>query len=353
VVKVAAYCWRLLVIGATVVAALWLLGKLRVVVFPIVLALFLTRVLVAPAMWLRRRGWHPLLATWTVLLGFLAAFALAGVLIVPALVDEFRSLGPTLEEAVDDVDRWLVQDSPFDLTQKDVDDARERIADRFRESVRASDGAFVKGAVLVVEGLAGILLAFVLTVFALKDGPRFQRWATSVTPASKRDEVRAMAGAAWDALGGYLRSAALLGLIEGAIIGGAVWIAGGDLVIPVMVLTFLAAFVPLVGAVAAGAIAVLVTLATGSLGGALAVLIVAVLVQQLDNDLLAPFIYGHTLELHPAVILLAIATGSALFGFAGTFLAVPVTAVVISSITARRQLRAGSGADDRPVGAEP
>lgn len=339
IAKLAAYCWRLLVIGAAVVATLWLLGKLRVVLFPIVLALFLTRVLVSPAMWLRRRGWHPLLATWTVLVGFLAALALTGVLIVPALVDEFRSLGPTLEDAVDDVSRWLVEDSPFDLTEKDVDDARERIADRFRSSVRASDGAVVKGAVLVVEGLAGVLLAFVLTVFALKDGPRFQRWVISLTPGPRREEVRAMAAAAWDALGGYLRSAALLGLIEAVIIGLAVQLAGGDLVIPVMVVTFLAAFVPLVGAVVAGAIAVLVTLATGGIGGALAVLIVAVVVQQLDNDLLAPFIYGHGLQLHPAIILLAIATGSALFGFAGTFLAVPVTAVVISSVSARRRLR--------------
>ena len=166
-----------------------------------------------------------------------------------------------------------------------------------------------------------------------------------------------MAAAAWDALGGYLRSAALLGLIEAVIIGVAVQIAGGDLVIPVMVLTFLAAFVPLVGAVVAGAIAVLVTLATGGIGGALAVLIVAVVVQQLDNDLLAPFIYGHSLQLHPAVILLAIATGSALFGFAGTFLAVPVTAVVISSVSARRRLRAGRDrgqtTPERPVRSVP
>jgi predicted PurR-regulated permease PerM len=337
------------VIAAAGVAVLWLVGQLRVVVFPVVLALMLTRILVGPAMWLRRHGWPALLATWTVLLGFLGALVLVGVLIVPSMVDEFGDLGPTLEDAREDVEEWLVEDSPFDLTQADVDEGRERIAERLRDAVQASDESAVRGAVLVVEILAGILLAFVLTVFTLKDGPRFQRWAAGLLPEASRAEARSMAAAAWDALGGYLRSAAILGVIEGIIIGLAVQLAGGDLVIPVMVLTFLAAFVPLVGAVVAGAIAVLVTLATGGLSGALVVLAVAVAVQQLDNDLLAPFIYGRSLQLHPVVILLAIASGSALFGLAGTFLAVPVTAVVISGLAARRRFRAG----DTEAPAEP
>jgi putative heme transporter len=318
-----------------------LLGQLRVVVFPVILALFLTRILIGPATWLRRRGVPPLLSTWTVLLGFIGVLVLAGFLVVPNLVDEFKDLGPTLEDANDDVDRWLVEDSPFDLTRQDVQDARERIGDRIRTTLQRSDGTAVKGVVLVAEVLAGLLLGFVLTVFVLKDGPLFQRWATGKVPEHRRGEVRAMANAAWAALGGYLRSAAILGVIEAIIIGIAVQLAGGDLVVPVMVLTFIAAFVPLVGAVVAGAIAVLVTLATGGVSGALIVLVVAIAVQQLDNDLLAPFIYGKSLELHPVVVLLSIASGSALFGLPGTFLAVPVTAVVLNSLKARREVQEG------------
>jgi predicted PurR-regulated permease PerM len=339
----AAYCWRLLAIGAVGFAALWLLGQLKLVVLPVVLAVFLTRILSGPAAWLRGHGWPALLATWTVLIGFLAALTLAGVLIVPTVVDEFDSLGPTLQEANDDIDEWLIEDSPFDLTRQEVEDAREGIAERARQALNRSDGTVVRGAVLVAEVFAGLLLAFVLSVFMVKDGPRFQRWATGVVPARRREEVRVMAAAAWAALGGYLRSAAILGIVEAVIIGLAVQLAGGELVVPVMVLTFFAAFVPLVGAVVAGAIAVLVTLATGGIGGALIVLAVAVAVQQLDNDILAPFIYGHSLQLHPVVVLLAIAGGSALFGIAGTFLAVPVTAVVINSVKARRDLLAGDG----------
>ena len=127
------------------------------------------------------------------------------------------------------------------------------------------------------------------------------------------------------ALSGYMRGAALLGLVEAIIIASTVWIVGGTLVGPVAILTFFAAFFPVVGAVVAGALAVLVTLATGGLTAALIVLGVAVAVQQLDNDLLAPFIYGQTLQLHPAAVLIAITAGGALGGIVGAFLSVPLT----------------------------
>jgi predicted PurR-regulated permease PerM len=102
------------------------------------------------------------------------------------------------------------------------------------------------------------------------------------------------------------------------------------LVVPVMILTFAAAFVPILGAVTAGVVAVMVALATGGLATALLVSVVALVVQQLDNDLLAPVIYGRALDLHPVAILLSVVAGSALFGIAGTMLAVPVTAVGVN-----------------------
>ena len=104
-------------------------------------------------------------------------------------------------------------------------------------------------------------------------------------------------------------------------------------------ITFFAAFIPFAGAVVAGAIAVLVTLVTGGLDGALIVLVVAIVLQQLDNDLLAPFIYGKGLELHPLVVLFALAGGSALMGPVGALFAVPVSAVTINVIAEARLAR--------------
>jgi len=124
--------------------------------------------------------------------------------------------------------------------------------------------------------------------------------------------------------------------VEAIVIGAAVWIVGGGLVAAVAVITLLGAFVPIVGAVVAGIVAVLVTLATAGTTQAVIVAAVALAVQQLDNDLLAPVIYGKSLRLHPLVILLGIASGTALFGFVGALLAVPTISVTINVIDEAR-----------------
>lgn len=124
----------------------------------------------------------------------------------------------------------------------------------------------------------------------------------------------------------------MLGIVEAMIIGAAVWIVGGRLVAAIVVVTLLGAFVPIVGAVVAGIIAVLVTLVTAGTTPAIIVAVVAIVVQQLDNDVLAPVIYGRSLQLHPLVILLGIASGSALFGVVGALLAVPVLSVILNVI---------------------
>ncbi|MBA2625943.1 MAG: AI-2E family transporter [Acidimicrobiia bacterium] len=328
--QLAAYGWRLIVLVAVLAGVLWLLGQLWVALLALVVALFLSRALIIPAGWLRGRGAPPLLASWVSLLGFLGVVGLAGSFIVPAVVSEFRDLGPTLSEAVDDVQEWLVDDAPVDIDERDIERARTDVGDAVGESLRSSGSSILSGALTVLEVLTGLLLALVTTFFFLKDGRRFQTFVLARVAPEHRPLARRMAARAWTTLGGYLRGAALLGVLESAVIGVTLQLVGGDLVAPVMVLTFAAAFVPFVGAVVAGAVAVLVALGTAGPSQALVVVAVAVAVQQLDNDFLAPYVYGRALELHPLVVLFSIVAGGALFGFAGTVLAVPVVAVIVN-----------------------
>jgi putative heme transporter len=176
--------------------------------------------------------------------------------------------------------------------------------------------------------LAGFILALVLTFFFLKDGRKFQRWARAHLPADREELFTTLAGRAWGALAGYLRGAAFIGLVEAIIIGVTLWLVGARLPVPVAVLTFLGAFFPLVGAVAAGIVATLVALVSGGTGDALIVAIVALAVQQFDNDLLAPLIYGKAINLHPVVVLLTLSAGATLGGLIGAFVAVPIAAVI-------------------------
>ena len=335
-----AYSWWLLGIGIVGWVVLTLLGRLRLVVFPLLVAVLLTVVLAGPARWLRRRGCPPLLATWAVFLGFLGGVAVAVVVIVPPVTDESRQLGPTIEEAVDDIETWLVEDSPFDLDRQRLDELEEQGRDTLQRAFRSSGPVIVRSAVLLFEVVAGIVLALVFTFFLLKDGERFQQWALRQLPEPRRELARRLAGRAWWTLGGYLKGSAALGAVEATIIGTTLAIAGARLVVPVMVLTFFAAFVPFVGAVTAGVVATLVALVTAGVAPAVVVAIVALVVQQFDSDLLAPLVFGKTLELHPLVILIAVAAGGALGGLPGAFLAVPTTAVVVNVVAEARAVPA-------------
>ena len=339
--RAAAYGWRLLVVGAAAVAVLTLVGRLRLVLIPLVITVLLARVLAAPAGWLRDRRWPRGLAAATVVVGFLVLVG-AGLSLVGGLVaDEAGDLVPTLSDAADDVERWVVEDSPFDVGRADVSRFRRELGDAIRASVGSSGGAVVSGAIVVVEAMIGVVLGLVITFFALKDGDRFVAWAARLLPEGRREVAGVMARRAWETLGGYLRGAAILGIVEGVAIGVTLALVGADLAVPVAVLTFMAAFVPFVGAVVAGVVTVLVALATAGVDAALIVAIVAVALQQFDNDLLAPVVYGRALNLHPVAVLLAITAGGALFGLAGSILAVPLTAVAVNAGTAAAAHRGG------------
>jgi len=330
--RLAAYSWRLIAIGIVGYALLLLVSRLRVVVAPVVVALFLARGLEPVASRLRRLRLGRGLAAVASILLFFGLLAGLVALIAPPIADEADSIGPTLTEAVDDIEDWLVEDAPIEVSRAGIDRVRQQAADRFQEVVSSSseDGAVLDSATIVAEVITGLLLGILLTFFMLRDGRRFVEWLARRWPEHRRPAVRRAADRAWTTLGGYLRGAAMLGIVESIAIGLALFFAGADLVVPVMILTFAAAFVPVVGAVAAGVVAVLVALVTAGLGAAVIVGIVALVVQQLDNDLLAPLIYGRALQLHPVVILLSVVAGSALVGIVGAVLAVPVVAVVVN-----------------------
>ena len=338
--RLAAYSWRLLVIAAAAIALLWLIGQLWVVFLPLVLALFLTRILNPPTVFLKTHGWRPALAAATVLLGFLIALLSVTGLIGLAVGHQVDQIKPTLTHAVDDIETWLVTDAPGNISRHDISQARRDAGTSIGKWIRTSGGTLVSGFVVAFELFIALFLSLIITFFALKDGSRMAKTAQRLLPERHREAAERLSTRAWATLGGYLRGAALLGVVEGVIMGITLTLVGAKLAVPVAAITFLLAFIPFAGAIVAGAVAILVALATSGGGGALIVLVVAVLVQQFDNDLLAPFIYGKALDLHPVVVLLAIASGGALFGIAGTFLAVPVTAVALNMLAESRLLGA-------------
>ena len=212
------------------------------------------------------------------LLGFLLALAGIVALLVPAIVDEFSDLGPTLEDAVDDLEDWLVDDSPFDVSRAGHRrTSASRPATGPATTPQSQSGAVVSGTVMAVEVLTGLVPGVDHHVLPAQGRRPLRPVDARVRcPTSGSRWPRRLAARSWQTLGGYLRGSATLGVIEGFIIGITVWLVGGALAVPVAVITFFAAFLPFAGAVLAGTVAVLVTLVTAGPGEALIVLIVAV-----------------------------------------------------------------------------
>ena len=348
VARLGAYSWWLIGIGIVGLAVLWVVAQLWVLLLAAAIATFLARALDPPARFLRAHRWPRALVAAAVLLGFLVVLAGIFAVLVPSIASEFDDLGPTIEDAIDDVEDWVVEDSPFDVSRQDIEEFREQADERVGDVLRSQSGTLVSGTVLVFEVFAGVLLAMVTTFFILKDGDRFGQWFVGRFPEHRRDLSVRLGARAWRTLGGYLKGSATLGIIEGFIIGTTVWLVGGKLAIPVAVVTFFAAFVPFVGAIVAGVLAILVTLVTAGLDGAIVVALVALAVQQLDNDFLAPWVFGKNLELHPLVILVAITAGGTLFGIFGAFLAVPVSAVIINILAEVRVVPEELAVDGSP-----
>ena len=346
-VRAAAWSWRLLVVAAAVAVLLWLLGQLLVVVVPMAVAVLATRALWPVAAYFRRRGLRAGLAA--ILTMAVAAVVVGGLVTVAAasMMTEFDELGPTITEGIDDAETWLVEDSPFEVSRADIERWRDEAGQRAASFVGQGGGTIAAGAVLAAEVVVGSLLATIVTFFLLRDGSRMAGRLQRSLPAEHHDRAARAGARAWAALGGFLRGALLLGVVEAVVIGIALLVVGADLVAAVMIITFLAAFVPILGAIVAGVVAVLVTLVTAGATQALVIAAVAIVVQQLDNDLLAPVIYGRALRLHPLAVLLAIVAGGALFGLVGTFLAVPVLAVVANVTDELR--RDGSELEPRPA----
>ena len=342
----AGIAWRALVVAAAVVAAAVGLAQLRVVVLPVILALMVTTVLAPPAARLQRAGLPRLVATWLPLLGAIGLVVGLVALLAPTVADEFSDLGPTLQQGVDEIERWLVE-GPLGLSAQQVEDYRSQLGEQLRAGGEGLASGLVTGAVLAGEIVAGLLLALVLVFFFVKDGERMAGFALAQLRPADREVGQAVGERMWSTLSGYVRGLAVVGLVDATIIAVGLLLIGVPLVAPLALLVFFGSFFPLVGAVVAGGVATLVALVSGGPTDALLTLGVVVVVQQVEGDVLAPLVLGRAVRLHPVVILSALTAGAVIGGIAGAFLAVPLTAVVVAAggeLKARGIIGPASGA---------
>lgn len=318
---------ELLLILVMLAVALWLLGRMWSVVWPLIVGLLLTTLTWPSARFLRRHGWRPALAAAVVTVGFLLVVTGIVALIAVPMSSETDELTAGVVEGIDRLRDWAAG-PPLNIDDGQITSALDSAMARVQDSIGSVVNTVATGLSTVVNGLITAVLAVFLMFFFLKDGPRFLPWLGRQLPGRLATDVPAVALRSWETLGSFVRSQALVGLLDAVFIGLGLWILGVPLVLPLAVLTFVSAFVPIVGALFAGFVAVLIALVSNGLTDALIVLAIIVVVQQLEGNVFQPIIQSRGLGLHAAVILLAVTLGGSLAGIVGSLLAVPVAALI-------------------------
>jgi predicted PurR-regulated permease PerM len=275
---------------------------------------------------LRRKGAPPALAAAVVLL--VSLLLLVGIVggLAPQVTSQTEELADQVTAGLGQVQEY-VTGPPLNLGEEQVGRTVENAIDELQSNAQNIATRVLSGAAAAGSLLVTALLALVLCFFYLKDGPKFLPWLSGLVGPRAAPHVSALSQRSWVTLSGFIKAQAAVGLVDAVFIGVGLAVLGVPLALPLAVLVFFGAFIPIIGAVFTGILAALVALVTQGPTTALIVIGLVLVVQQLEGNVLQPILVGRTLALHPAVVIIAVTAGGTLAGITGAFLAVPVVAV--------------------------
>jgi putative heme transporter len=329
--KTAAWAWRLLVILIAVLALLWVVKKLEVIVVPVLVALLLSALLVPVVDWLDKRGLPRGGAVALVLLGGFAI--LGGILafVILQFIDGLPGLTEQVANSIESTRRWLIH-GPAHLRNEQIDSAGNAAIEALHNNqAKLTSGALSTAATVTELVTAAVLVLFTL-IFFLYGGRNIWRYVVQIIPSDVRNRVHEAGTAGYGSLIGYVRATFLVALTDAAGVGTGLAIMGIPLALPLASVVFLGAFIPLVGALVSGLVAVVVALLAKGIVYALITLGLLIAVNQIEAHLLQPLVMGRAVSIHPLAVVLAISTGGVLAGIVGALLAVPTVAFLNNAI---------------------
>ncbi|PPG63742.1 AI-2E family transporter [Rathayibacter sp. AY1C7] len=322
-----AWAWRVLVVVAALAVLVLLVIELRLIVIPLLLAIVIAALLVPFSSFLQRHRWPKWAAVVLAELGIVVVIGGLLFLVVTQVYSGFDDLSRQTVQSYDDFKAFLLE-SPLHLTETDIN----QYAQQALTALQQDSGMLVSGALSVGSTvghlLTGVLLTLFSTLFILIDGPNIWSWVVRLFPRRARGAVDGAGRAGWVTLTNFVKVQILVAFVDAVGIGLGSFLLGVPLAIPIGVLVFLGSFVPVIGAVVTGALAVFIALVYNGPLIALFLLIVVLAVQQLEGHILQPLIMGSAVKVHPLAVVLAVAGGSIIGGIAGAFFAVPVVATL-------------------------
>ena len=329
--KTAAWAWRLLVILTAAVVVLWVSKRLEIIIVPVLLALMISALLVPAVDWMDRRGLPRGAAVAVVLLGGFAI--LGGILtfVVSQFIVGLPDLTEQVTHSIDNTRRWLIE-GPAHLRSEQIDSAGNAAIQALHNNQAKLTSGALSTAATITELVTGAVLVLFTLIFFLYGGRNIWQYVVKIFPIGVRDRVMEAGSAGYGSLIGYVRATFLVALTDAAGVGTGLAIMSVPLALPLASLVFLGAFIPLIGALISGLLAVVVALLAKGIVYALLTLGLLIVINQLEAHLLQPLVMGRAVSIHPLAVVLAIATGGVLAGIPGALLAVPTVAFLNNAV---------------------
>ena len=338
----AAFSWRTLVVVGLVAAILWGAARLTLVIMPVAIALTITVLLEPLVSWMRRTLRFPsslaatvgLLVFFAVVAGALSQAAAELIQQVPQLASQAAAGFAALLDAI--THNEYLKNGPLKLDPTVLSQAAEQLRSELVNWLNTNKETLATGALNITSSV-GTLATSALTMlfclfFFLKEGRSIWLWCVRLLPAPARVPVHESAIRGWSTFGSYVRTQIQVAAIDATGIALGAFFLGVPLAIPIGVITFFAAFVPILGAMTSGVIAVLVAAVNGGLSKAIIMLVIILVVQQVESNVLQPFMMSNAVSLHPVAVMLVITAGSAIAGIAGAVFSVPIAAFINATV---------------------
>ena len=339
-----AYAWRFLVVAAAAGVAIWIVIQLKLLVIPLLIAILIAALLWPGFTWLlahRVPRWAAIvisvLATIAVITGLLW-------LAIWQISQQWASVQARTVEAVRQLRQYLI-DGPLHLTSEQIDGLLRQGWEFLEQQASLLwTGALAIGSTVGHVATGALLVLFILLCI-LADGGGIWRWVTRLFPRAARPAVDGAGRTGWRTVVTYARTQLLVATIDATGIGLGALLLGVPLAAPIAVLVFLGAFIPFVGAVVTGALAVFLALVYNGPWIALWMLVIVLGVQQLEGHILQPLLMGSAVKVHPLAVVIVVAGGAMIAGIPGALFAVPLAAFVnvVVLYISRRSWETGVG----------
>jgi predicted PurR-regulated permease PerM len=334
----AEWCWRLLILVLTVVVIGYISRRLATVVIPMAIALLIAALLAPLVDLLQRLGLPRAIGVFVAMVGSLGVIAGVFTFVIEQFVTGVPQLANEFKTSVDTVQNWLIN-GPLHLSNDQIRNAGDTIVKTLEKNQSSLTSGALTTAAAIGEFLTGSFLTLFILIFFLYGGDQIWQFATRLVPTAQRERVRTAGRLGFGTLVGFVRATVVVAAVDAIGIGTGLAILSVPLALPLATLVFIGAFIPIVGSLLAGSIAVFLALMTKGLVTALIVLGITIAVMQLESHVLQPLVMGRAVRIHPLAVVLAIATGVVLYGLVGGLLAVPFAAVMNTAI---HSLLAGS-----------